>query len=252
MKESERIDLIINEAILKSKNRKELWIHILNKLKCKNICEIGVYKGDFAEELLNSIKEIETYTLIDPWEQQSNWNKPANVSNEKFNNVRLQALKRLSSHKDKIIEIKNTTKKAVKEIKDKSIDFAYIDGDHTLRGITIDLDLIFNKVIENGFIGGDDCLKNIWQHSTNYDPTLVFPYIIYFAESRDLRCYILPFNQFIIYKGSNEYKVIDKVGYMKLDSKKIFKVNLWKDILLIISPNWFLKYIFKIYARYKS
>lgn len=232
MKTANEIDRIVRDSVKVSKNRIELWINILSNLEVKNICEIGVFKGYFAEKLLNSLDHIESYILIDPWRNLINWNKPSNKSDVQFNNIRLEALQRLSEHKDKIKEIRDITKEAAKEINFDSLDFAYIDGDHTLRGITIDLDAIFDKVKKGGFIGGDDCKKNIWQHGTNFDPTIVFPYVIYFAEAKNLRIYLLPFGQFFIYKGSEEYQVIDHDSYMKKPLNKIFKVNIIKESLI--------------------
>ena len=229
MKTVNEIDTIIKYSVKVSKNRIELWINILSNLKVKNICEIGVFKGFFAEKLLNSLDHIESYILIDPWRNLSDWNKPSNSSDEEFDSIRLEALQRLTKHKDKIKEFRDITKEAAKGINLNSLDFAYIDGDHTLRGITIDLDAIFDKVKNGGFIGGDDCTKNIWQHGTTFDPTMVFPYVIYFAEAKNLRIYLLPYGQFFIYKGSEAYEVIDHDSYMKKPLNQIFKYKNFKE-----------------------
>jgi hypothetical protein len=50
----------------------------------KHIVELGVYRGDFASELLKQCDLIEKYYMLDPWRHLDNWNKPANKDNDIF------------------------------------------------------------------------------------------------------------------------------------------------------------------------
>ena len=96
---------------------------------------------------------------------------------------------------------------------DSSVDFAYIDGDHTLRGITIDLIRVFPKVRPGGWIGGDDFTPSIWQHADEYEPTLVFPLAVHFAEAVGARIYGLPHKQFLIEKtADSDHAFTDLTG----------------------------------------
>lgn len=105
---------------------------------------------------------------------------------------------------EKIKVLRGCTNDVIDYIEDASIDIAYIDGDHTLRGITNDLIKLFPKIKEGGYIGGDDFIENPWQHGKAYEPTLVYPYAVYFSEAMDLPISALPHNQFILYKKSSE------------------------------------------------
>ena len=185
-------------------------------------CEVGVWKGQFAETLLSQIPEIERYTLIDPWRNLPDWNKPANKSDIEFEDIRNEALRRVSPFQDKIVEIRDTTRNAQSHIPDGSLDLAYIDGDHTLRGITIDLFSMLPKIRANGFLGGDDFTKTIWQHSKEFSPSEVFPYAIYFCEARGLPIYTLPFNQFLILNAPTGFRVVDHGGYADLTPAQIY------------------------------
>ncbi len=49
-----------------------------------------------------------------------------------------------------------------------------------------------------GFIGGDDFAPSVWGHSDRYEPTLVFPLAVYFAEAVGAPICALPFDQFLI------------------------------------------------------
>lgn len=217
-----KIDGIVASAVADSTDRAGLWVRLVKDLECRTLCEVGVWRGEFAELLLNKIPAIEKYTLIDPWRNLPSWNKPANKSDIEFEAIRAEAMGRVAPHSDKIIEVRDTTKNARSVIPDDSLDFTYIDGDHTLRGITIDLNAMLPKIKAGGFIGGDDFSKSIWQHDTSFTPSEVHPYAIYFAEAYDLRIYTLPFHQFLIINDPSGFEVVDHGGYSTLSPADIY------------------------------
>jgi hypothetical protein len=218
----DKLTSVVNEASKNSNNRFELWGNILDKFEIKEACEVGVWKGDFANYILSKVEGIEKYIFVDPWKTLPNWNKPLNVSNIEFEKVRNEAFEKNKIYFDKIKELRYPTKEAVKQIEDASLDFVYIDGDHTLRGITIDLISILPKIKNGGFIGGDDFTRNIWQHSDEFDPTEVFPFAIYFAEANDLTIFTLPFDQFLIVNLDLQFKVVDLGNYALLSPSQIY------------------------------
>lgn len=213
---------IIASAVGKSASRKELLVSLLTDLGTVRVAEVGVWKGDFAQTALQEIGQIEKYVLVDPWRNLPDWNKPFNKSDDEFEDVRKEALSRVEDFKDKVVEIRATTKEAKVQIGDSSLDLVYIDGDHTLRGITIDLISLLPKVRRGGFLCGDDFSKTIWQHTTDYSPTEVFPFALYFAEAHDLPIFTLPYNQFIILNEPRGFEVIDHGGYAKLTPADIY------------------------------
>ena len=196
-----------------SSSRFNLWSQVLNVTNAKTIVEIGVWKGDFAEKILLECKCIERYYMVDPWATLPDWNKPCNVETKVFDEVYTEAMSKTSFASDKIVVLRGRTKEVINKIPDESLDFAYIDGDHTLRGISIDLINLLPKIKNNGFIAGDDFTPNPWQHNVRYEPTLVCPFSIYFAEAMDLPIIALPFNQFLIQKKPNSsFSFIDHTG----------------------------------------
>ena len=218
------IDLIVKEAVSASSNRLELWTAILSKLNAPRVCEVGVWKGDFSKEMLDGVPSISSYTLIDPWARLPDWNKPLNCSDAEFDEVREEALEKVAVHREKVVELRFTTKDAAQHIDDDTLDFTYIDGDHTLRGITIDLHKMLPKMRSSGLIGGDDFTKTIWQHDSSFSPTEVFPYTIYFAEAHDLKIYTLPFNQFLMTSDATGFEVVDHAGYSDLTPAQIYSL----------------------------
>ena len=75
---------IIKESIALTTSRIDLWIHFLSSIEVKKMVELGVYKGDFASKILEKCDFLEKYYMIDPWRHLENWNKPANKSDEIF------------------------------------------------------------------------------------------------------------------------------------------------------------------------
>src|SRR4051794_9812590 len=178
--------------------RLELWTAILTASAAREVAEIGVYRGDFAARMLDACPAIERYVMVDPWRHLDDWNKPANKSDDVFERFFAEAMAKTSAHAARRVVLRGTTTEVAGEIADASLDAAYVDGDHTLRGIAIDLQRVWPKVREGGFIGGDDFAPSIWQHAERFEPTLVFPYAVHFAEAVGARIYGLPFNQFLL------------------------------------------------------
>lgn len=157
---------IIQSAVQTSKSRKALLLTLFKQLGAGQMAEIGVWKGDLAQAVLNYVPNVERYILVDPWRNLPDWNKPLNKSDIEFDAVRAEALSKVAPFQQKVVELRASTKEARAQIADGSLDLVYIDGDHTLRGITIDLISLLPKVRPGGFIVGDDFSKTIWQHST--------------------------------------------------------------------------------------
>lgn len=171
--------------------------------------EIGVYRGDFAAALLKRCPEITRYYMIDPWKHLDNWNKPANEDDLVFENFFQETKEKTDFAGARHVILRGRTADVVDEIGNYELDFAYIDGDHTLRGIAIDLMRIYPKVKPNGFIGGDDFTASVWEHKTSFEPTLVFPFAIYFAEAMGATIYALPHSQFCLQKTQNRFAFVD-------------------------------------------
>ena len=194
-------------------NRLELWTRFAREAEARRVAEIGVYRGRFAARLLADCPAIETYYMVDPWRNLEDWNKPANTSDDAFERIFREAMERTSAHEAKRVVLRGTTTEVIDRVPDSSVDFAYIDGDHTLRGITIDLIRVFPKVRAGGWIGGDDFTPSIWQHADEYEPTLVFPLAVHFAEAVGARIYGLPHKQFLIEKtADSDHAFTDLTG----------------------------------------
>lgn len=197
-----------------STSRIQLWEKVMRATHVKTMAEVGVWKGEFAQNLLEQCEFIERYYMIDPWAHLPDWNKPWNMTTEEFMAVYDEAMLRTDFASSRRVVLRGRTKEVIQGIPDQSLDFAYIDGDHTLRGITIDLLTLLPKVKENGLIGGDDFINDRPHHDVQFEPTLVCPFSIYFAEAMDLPMLALPFDQFLIQKRTGaSFTFTDLTGH---------------------------------------
>ncbi|TAL78277.1 MAG: class I SAM-dependent methyltransferase [Beijerinckiaceae bacterium] len=204
-------------AALSRPERLELWAEIINRTQAVAVLELGVWKGEFAEYLLTHCPSINRYNMLDPWRHLDRWKKPANTSQKHFDKILDEALRRTDLAKDKRVILRGTTVEVIEGISDASLDLVYIDGDHTLKGISIDLVRAYPKVRPGGIIGGDDYSPTIWQHAAKFEPTMVCPFAAYFAEAMGAPLIIFPQNQFAIIKPESgtygaDFRIIDTTG----------------------------------------
>jgi predicted O-methyltransferase YrrM len=191
---------LVADAAGTAPNRMALWATFLTRIQARTVVEVGVYRGALAARLLADCPAIETYYMIDPWRHLADWNKPANRDDATFQAIHAEAMRRTAEHAHRRVVLRGRTTEVIDRIPDSSLDFAYIDADHTLRGITIDLLRTYPKVREGGWIAGDDFSPSIWQHGPRYEPTLVFPLAVHFAEATGTPIHGLPHHQFLIEK----------------------------------------------------
>jgi hypothetical protein len=201
------------EFVVPRRHRFDTWAAVLAARNVRSIAEVGVWRGEFAEAMLSRCPKISSYHMIDAWRRLEDWNKPANVSDVTFEQHYEEALRRTDRWKKKRVVHRGTTQEVAAEIADGSLDFVYLDGDHSLRGISIDLHLMWPKVRAGGMLGGDDFTPWMRQHDPSFEPSGVFPFAAYFAEAVDSPIEALPRNQFVIHKlSSTGYSFSDHVG----------------------------------------
>jgi hypothetical protein len=194
----------IRQCAEQSTSRLDMWIRFLNLVEAHRVVELGVYRGEFAATVLRECAGIEKYFMLDPWRHLDGWNKPANEGDNVFEKYLQETRSSTEFAAERRVILQGKTTEVVDRIADGELDFAYIDGDHTLKGITIDLIRLYPKIRDGGWIGGDDFSSTIWQHKTSYEPTLVFPFAVYFSEAVGARIYALPHSQFLLQKRAGD------------------------------------------------
>jgi hypothetical protein len=190
-----------------------LWANFIEQVGARTVAEVGVYRGEFAEHVLHRCPGIQTYYMIDPWHHLDDWNKPANRPDGEFERLYDEVMEKTKGYERKRVVLRGKTTEVIDRIPNGELDLAYVDGDHTLRGVAIDLIRVYPKIREGGWIAGDDFDRSIWEHGSKFEPTLVFPFAVYFAEAVGTRIYALPHRQFLIHKhGATGFQFVDLTG----------------------------------------
>lgn len=127
--------------------------------------EIGVHLGDYSQRIINRASPEKLY-LIDPWTVIEDEKYAKSWFGKKFKQKEMD--KRYQSVVDRFaansaVEIlRGFSKDAALKIPDNSLDFVYLDGDHSYEGVCLDFDLFFGKVKPGGLIYGDDYTDKFW------------------------------------------------------------------------------------------
>jgi hypothetical protein len=120
--------------------------------------EIGVQLGFYAEILLSNWSTCTEYHAIDLWAHQEHYHDAANVNNIQQHNDYQMTRNRLKRFQHVVRYHRNYSNLAVKEIKDNSLDFIYIDARHDYTGVMQDMILYWPKLKLNGIFAGHDYL----------------------------------------------------------------------------------------------
>jgi hypothetical protein len=192
----------LEKCLAASRDRLGFWSEFIRSHRITTMAEVGVYRGDLAAHILAECPDVKTYYMVDPWRNLADWNKPANRGEFEFQAIFEDAMAKTGFAGDRRVVLRGKTVEVGNRIPDRTLDFCYIDGDHTLRGLTVDLNRMYGKVRQGGWIGGDDFVPSIWQHHSRYEPTLVFPMAVYFAEGMNAPIAALPWFQLLLRKSS--------------------------------------------------
>jgi hypothetical protein len=146
-----------NPGVLKEVDRNALYT-LFAALGFTKGCEVGVEKGKNAQEMFERIPNLKLYA-VDPYRQHLQYGYEAKAYLSRWDDrylrmVKRQAKKRLENRNAVIIE--KFSEEAVKDILDNSLDFVYIDGDHSYDFVMQDIIIWGRKVRTGGIISGHD------------------------------------------------------------------------------------------------
>ena len=122
--------------------------------------EVGVYKGEFTERLCKAGLKM---FAVDPWMAFEGQGRDSKRQ-ERQDFLFAHAKRVLASYDCTFI--RKTSMDALSNFKDRSLDFVYIDGDHSFRHIAADIVEWEKKVRTGGIVSGHDYF-NSWPKSRN-------------------------------------------------------------------------------------
>lgn len=113
--------------------------------------EIGVASGNFSQTLCDENPNLKLY-CIDAWTAYPGY--PDYKEQKQLDEFKEKAVSRLSGRNCEIIQAWSLD--AVKNFKDESLDFVFIDGNHDFQNVTNDIAEWSKKVRRGGIISGHD------------------------------------------------------------------------------------------------
>ena len=135
-------------------SRKVELPRLFRRLGFKKGAEIGVRNGLYSEILCTLIPALELI-CVDPYQSYDDYvelqgEKGQLILNEQFNKAR----SRLARFNCKFMKM--TSMDAVKRVPDNSLDFVFIDGNHSLQYVINDIAEWSKKVRIGGIVSGHD------------------------------------------------------------------------------------------------
>jgi predicted O-methyltransferase YrrM len=142
---------------------------IKERLKLKRGAEIGVWKGECTEYLLNHHKKLRMI-CVDPYEFYVHYDTYHNLaqysSQEKLDKLCDKVRSRLRrKFGDRVRFIRKRSVEAAKMVEDKSLDFAFIDANYGHDYVFEDILAWRPKVRKGGVLIG----QNIWSNKDGKD-----------------------------------------------------------------------------------
>jgi hypothetical protein len=124
---------------------------LFTELGFKRGVEVGVAEGNYSEVLLKANPECELL-LVDPWHAYSE--NPQNKTESKHTFAYTEALRKTKGYR--VMVMQDYSMNAVRELKEESLDFCYIDGNHLFDYVMQDLIEWSKRVRSGGIVSGDD------------------------------------------------------------------------------------------------
>jgi glycosyltransferase involved in cell wall biosynthesis len=153
---------IKNSNYYSSKSREELIPNLLTNNKLNGVgVEIGVFKGQFSKHILDNWEG--TLYMVDPWRELDDYIDSSNHKNHP--NAYLEAMKSIKGYEDRAFMIRALSNQAANLFEDESLDFVYIDGNHTYASVKEDMELWFPKLKKGGLFAGHDYLRMDWENT---------------------------------------------------------------------------------------
>jgi hypothetical protein len=125
--------------------------------------EIGTWQGDFAERILKS-RRPRVLHLVDPWEHREEHTYERAMfggtreGQAEMDAIHSSVLERFDSaiERGQVEVHRCRSVEAAASFADGSLDWVYIDGDHTYEAVKADLDAYYRTVRPGGLLAGDD------------------------------------------------------------------------------------------------
>ncbi|MCX5694964.1 MAG: class I SAM-dependent methyltransferase [Candidatus Omnitrophica bacterium] len=152
--------LILTRRIFKKplvERRHELPF-FLNFLRLRgNGVEVGVWKGEYSEHLLKYSK-LSTLFSVDPWKEfdKKIYNDADNIPQDEYEKIAEMVINKLRKYGKRSRVIRKASYEASSLFGDSTLDFIYIDANHSYEACKEDLEFWWKKLKIGGVFAGHD------------------------------------------------------------------------------------------------
>lgn len=128
--------------------------------------EVGSFKGEFAKELLE--RWGGTLYLVDIWKDVIHgYDDFSNQLNYDFN-IFEKTINNIDKFDERAVMIRTSSKNASKLFQNESLDFVYIDANHSYDSVKEDIELWLPKIKTGGILCGHDYINMGWYEDPNF------------------------------------------------------------------------------------
>jgi len=149
--------------------REEKIPALLNKINAKVGVELGVFKGEFSKVLLD--KWGGRLYMIDPWRPLGEEYNDA-CDDLQLYDLYADTAKNIKGHETRGFMLRGLGEELIDLFEDESLDFIYIDANHSYDYVKADMDMWYPKLKKGGLFAGHDYLNFDWYNTTNNDYSL--------------------------------------------------------------------------------
>ena len=164
----------ITKKTFEFKNR-DLFPHFLNHLGLNNKgVELGTFKGMFSKTILNNW--FGKLYMVDVWRPLSIEEYDDASNHREHIDAYSEAMFNISGYEDRAYMLRMYGNDASELFEDNSLDFIYIDANHTYEGVKVDIEKWYPKIKKGGLISGHDYLpKHFYENGEKDIPLYLFP-----------------------------------------------------------------------------
>ena len=138
---------------------------LLNKLGLNgNGAEIGVQRGDFSRHLLEHWNGKKLF-LIDFWRHDESYQDIGNGDHNVQLDCMAHTFMKVYPYKERAVIIRELSVPAANLIQDGSLDFVYLDADHSYMAAKADIAAWAPKVKKGGVLSGHDYLNSSFEEN---------------------------------------------------------------------------------------
>jgi predicted O-methyltransferase YrrM len=144
-----------------AKNRWQILVGLLQDRPHKHGAEIGVFEGDTTVKLLEHLPGLELLLCVDPFEHYPEHTATLNPGKKKFYRADFREVEhkfnnRAQLYVGRVTVLKHYSTQAAPMVRDASLDFVFIDGNHAYDFVLEDITLWLPKVKPGGLLTGHD------------------------------------------------------------------------------------------------